>query len=150
MYLSLLILLSFTFTVGQKQAHGHLLWTCCKSGPRLAVSVGKELFLVLSLNEWRGPCTTHECYFYVNKCSFVLALPHESFAINQSSDPNPATSQHRTLNRYLWPRQSTYHWCLVWLARSTKSFILALSTYPEIWLLCVDTEINTFPTICIV
>lgn len=52
----------------------------------------------------------------------------------------------RTLNRYLWPRQSTYHWCLVWLAHSTKSFILALTTYPEIWLLRVDTEVNTFPT----
>lgn len=43
------------------------------------LSVGKELFLVLCLDKWRGPGATHECYFYINKCPFVLALPHESF-----------------------------------------------------------------------
>lgn len=89
MHLSLLFLLKFTFTVGRKHGHGHLLQTCSKSRPWCTVSVGKELFLVLCLSKWRGPGATRECYFYINKCSFVLSLPHDSFRNGSEFRPKP-------------------------------------------------------------
>lgn len=147
MHLSLLFLLKFTFTVGQKHGHGHLLQTCSKSRPWCTVSVGKELFLVLCLSKWRGPGQpVNATFILINALLFYLCLM-TVLEMEQSSDPNPVTSQYWTLNRYLPPTQSTYLGCLVWLAQSAKSFILAFAGYPEMWLLCVDTEIHTVPTV---